>query len=282
MNVVKNLPALVKILGSLPGLHTLKGQIDSARESGDREAEREAILGATIKWGNHLKKSFDIDITVEGKENLPAEGPVVYICNHQSFADIPVLCAVLDTVQFAFVARENLKQVPIYGTWMRRIRSVMIKREDPRAALRAISEGVDLIKEGFSLLIFPEGTRAKCSQMAEFKAGSIKLATKPGVPIIPVSINGSYECFETTEVFRGKCPVGVIIHPAIETAGISRQEEKALTGKVQKIVFDGLTQLCERMGTPIPRDPSEIAAEEAAAAKETAAAKEAAAETESA
>ncbi len=282
MNVVKNLPALVKILGSLPGLHTLKGQIDSARESGDREAEREAILGATIKWGNHLMKSFDIDISVEGKENLPAEGPVVYICNHQSFADIPVLCAVLDTVQFAFVARENLKQVPIYGTWMRRIRSVLIKREDPRAALRAISEGVGLIKEGFSLLIFPEGTRAKCSQMAEFKAGSIKLATKPGVPIIPISINGSYECFETTEVFRGKCPVGVIIHPAIETAGISRQEEKALTGKVQKIVFDGLTKLCERMGTPVPRDPSEIAAEEAAAAKETAAAKEAAAETESA
>lgn len=251
MNIVKNLPALTKILASLPGLHTYKKQMDRARAAGEREAERAAIRAAETKWGNYLMDKFKVDLQVEGKENLPKEGPVVYVSNHQGFVDIPALCAALDTVQFGFIARENLKQVPLYGTWMNRIRSVMIKREDPRAALRAITEGIKYIEEGFSLLIFPEGTRAKGGPMADFKAGSLKLATKPGVPIVPVSINGTYQCFEKTGVFSGHRPVGVIIHPPIETAGLSRQEEKALTGKVQKIVFDGLESLRERMGTPV-------------------------------
>lgn len=251
MNVVKNLPALTKILASLPGLHTYKKQMDAARKAGEPEAERAAIRAAETKWGNYLMKKFDVDLQVEGKENLPKEGPVVYVSNHQGFVDIPALCTALDTVQFGFIARENLKQVPLYGTWMNRIRSVMIKREDPRAALRAISEGIKYIEEGFSLLIFPEGTRAKGGPMADFKAGSLKLATKPGVPIIPVSINGTYQCFEKTGIFSGHRPVGVIIHPPIETKGLSRQEEKALTGKVQKIVYDGLEELRERMGTPV-------------------------------
>ena len=71
------------------------------------------------------------------------------------------------------------------------------------------------------------------------------------MPIIPVSINGTYQCFEKTGVFSGHRPVGVIIHPPIETKDLSRQEEKALTGKVQKIVYDGLEELRERMGTPV-------------------------------
>lgn len=272
MNIVKNIPALIKILGSLPPLHSLKKQIDKARETGDKEAERAAILGATKKWGNHIMTRFHADLQVEGKENLPTEGPVVYVSNHQGFVDIPALCAALDTVQFGFIARENLRQVPLYGTWMRRIRSVMIKREDPRAALRAISEGVEYIKDGFSLLIFPEGTRAKGGPMADFKAGSLKLATKPGVPIIPVSINGTYQCFEKTGVFSGNRPIGVIIHPPIETKGLSRQEEKALTAEVQQIVYDGLQSLRERMGTPVeePAPAEEQAEKESAPAEEQA------------
>ena len=115
MNIVKNLPALTKILASLPGLHTYKKQMDAARKAGEPEAERAAIRAAETKWGNYLMKKFDVDLQVEGKENLPKEGPVVYVSNHQGFVDIPALCTALDTVQFGFIARENLKQVPLYN-----------------------------------------------------------------------------------------------------------------------------------------------------------------------
>lgn len=250
MNIVKNLPALTKILGSLPQLRPLKKEMTRARAAGDAEAERAAILAATSLWGTSLMERFDVDLQVRGREHLPAEGPVVYVSNHQGFVDIPALCAVLDTVQFGFVARDNLRQIPLYGRWMDRIRSIMIHREDPRAALKAIAEGVEYIEEGFSLLIFPEGTRALGGPMGNFKAGALKLATKPGVPIIPVSINGTYQAFEESGVFRGRRPIGIIIHPPVETKGLSRQEEKALTEKVETIVRDGLSTLQQEMNIP--------------------------------
>ena len=102
MNIIKNLPALTKILASLPGLHTYKKQMDRARAAGEPEAERAAIRAAETKWGNYLMDKFKVDLQVEGKENLPKEGPVVYVSNHQGFVDIPALCAALDTVQFGF------------------------------------------------------------------------------------------------------------------------------------------------------------------------------------
>ncbi|MEG0156030.1 MAG: lysophospholipid acyltransferase family protein, partial [Anaerovoracaceae bacterium] len=165
MVIFRNIPGIFKVLFSLPGLSTLKKQIDQARASGDTQAEQAAILGATIKWGSYLVKNFHVSIHVEGREHLPKAGPVVYVCNHQGYADIPVLCSVLDQIQFGFIAKDNLKQIPLYGTWMKRIRSVMIKRDDARASLKAISEGIDNINQGFSMLIFPEGTRAKGGPM---------------------------------------------------------------------------------------------------------------------
>lgn len=242
MVIIRNIPGLVKILSSLPGLTTYKKNIDAARAAGDIEKEKENILGATIKWSNYLVDRFGIDLTVYGRENLPDEGPVVYVCNHQGYADIPILCAVLDKFQVGFIAKDNLKQLPLYGTWMRRIRSVMIKRDDSRASLQAISEGVEYIKQGFSLIIFPEGTRSKDNEVHEFKKGSLKLATKPGVPIVPLTINGSRSIYEDTGVLKpGK--VDVLIHPPVPTADMSRQEEKELTEKMKKIVSDGLEEL---------------------------------------
>lgn len=242
MIIIRNIPGIIKILASLPGLRKYKKNIDAARAAGDIEKEKENILGATIKWGNYLVDHFNIDLTVHGRENLPEEGPVVYICNHQGFADIPILCATLDKFQMGFIARDNLKQLPLYGTWMRRIRSVMIKRDDPRASLKAISEGIEYIEQGFSLVLFPEGTRSKDNEVHEFKKGSLKLATKPGVPIVPLTLDGSRDIYEATGVLRsGK--VDVLIHPPVPTAGMSRWEERELTEKMQKIVADGLVEL---------------------------------------
>lgn len=242
MVIIRNIPGIMKILGSLPGLRTYKKNIDAARASGDIEKEKENILGATIKWGTYLVDHFGIDLTVYGRENLPDEGPVVYICNHQGYADIPILCSVLDKFQVGFIARDNLKQLPLYGTWMRRIRSVMIKREDSRASLQAITEGIQYIHQGFSLILFPEGTRSKDGEVHEFKKGSLKLATKPGVPIVPITINGSRQIYEDTGILQsGK--VDVLIHPPVPTEGMSRQEEKELYDKMKKIVADGLEEL---------------------------------------
>lgn len=270
MKIIQNIPGFIKILFSLPELGKLKREIDKSREAGsaaraaadaarkagnieeaaaadklaiqEENKEKVAILAATDMWGHHLLRSFKIDLTVEGQENLPTKGPVVYVCNHQGFADIPTMCAILNKIQFGFIAKDALNKIPLYGVWMKRIRSVMIKRDDPRASLKAISEGIDYINHGFSMLIFPEGTRAQGGPMNEFKKGALKLATKPGVPIIPISINGTYDVLEKTGVLT-PAPINVIIHSAIPTAGISRIEEKELTDYVFNIVKSGVDEL---------------------------------------
>lgn len=244
MKILQNIPGAVKLYGTLGHLNKYKKAIDTARASGDFAAERENILAAATLWSSNVMKMFGTDLNVAGKENLPAEGPVVYIGNHQGYADIIAYCAALDSVQFGFVAKDDLGKIPIYGKWIRRIRSVLIKRGDARESMRAIDEGIELIRQGFSLMIFPEGTRSLGPEMGEFKRGAFKLATKPGVPVIPVSINGSYHMFEETGVVRGT-KIDVMIHPAVKTEGLSRKEEKELTLQVEETVRNGVKQLQE-------------------------------------
>lgn len=245
MKIIQNIPGVVRIYHSLRHLNPYKREIEDARAKGDYEKERENIRMAEDIWSNKIMDLFDSEIIVHGKENLPKKGPVVFIGNHQGYADIVAYCAAISpSIAFAYVAKDDLERIPIYGAWMARIRSVFIKRDDPRASLKAIDEGVELIKKGFSLMIFPEGTRSKGGEPGIFKRGAFKLAVKPGVPIIPVSLNGSYKMFEETGVVKG-ARIDVMIHPSVETKGISRQEEKEMCLAVEKTVKDGIRKLQE-------------------------------------
>ena len=148
-------------------------------------------------------------------------------------------------IVFKMFAKEELGKLPFFGKWIARIRSVFIERDDPRASLNAIKKGIEYINDGFSLVIFPEGTRSRGPDPGPFMKGSTKLATKPGVPIIPISLNGSYRMFEEEGRIRG-AKISLMIHEPIETKGMSRDEEKHLSDRVEKIVTDGVRELQAR------------------------------------
>ena len=244
MVIFRNIPALFKLYGSLPKLQTLKKQIDSAREAKEYEAERKYIRQACDIWSDTLIKSFGMELHVSGKENLPTEGPVVFVSNHQGYADIIMQLAALDTIQFGFVAKDDLIKIPLFGKWILRIRSVSMHRDETKEAVKAILEGIKYIKDGFSLMIFPEGTRSKGPEMGKFKKGAFKLATKPKVPIVPVTIHGSYRAFEDNGVFKG-ARVDVVVHPPVETKDLSKQDETALVNQVETTIRDSLLKLQE-------------------------------------
>ena len=239
MVIFRNIPAAIKLITSLRYLKRYKKNIEDAKLSGDTEKERENILLCMKDWSPRITGALGVDLNVTGRENLPTEGPVVFVSNHQSYADILALCASIDTIPFGFIAKEEIKKIPFYGKWLIRIRSVLMKRGDARASLKAILEGIDLINQGFSLLIFPEGTRSKGGPMIHFKKGALKLATKPKVPIVPITLNGTYRLYEETGVMRG-AHVDVIIHPAIETKDLDKQAERELSDRVENIIRSGL------------------------------------------
>ena len=227
MKIIPNIPAAAKLVYCLRYFNKYKKQIDAAKASGDTEKERELILAATSTWGPMVIDMFGSELIVEGLENLPEQGPVVIVGNHQGYADIVAYFAAFQKFQFGFVAKKELGKIPLYGEWMPRVRSVFIERNDPRASLEAIKRGVELIEQGFSLVIYPEGTRSKGPECGPFMKGSLKLATKPGVPIVPVSMHGTYKMYEQTGVMRG-ARIRIIVHEPIPTAGMSRKEEKDL------------------------------------------------------
>lgn len=242
MKIFANIPGAIKFLKTLKRMQPYKAAIENARAAGDFEKEREYILKATSSWGPMIMEAFGSTVNVHGLENLPDKGPVVFVGNHQGYADIFSYFTAFRKFQFGFVARENLARLPFYGEWIVRIRSVLIKRDDPRASMKAINEGIEYIKQGFSLVIFPEGTRSLGPDPGRFHRGSLKLATKPGVPIIPVSINGSYRMFEEEGRLKG-ARIDILVHEPIETKNLTKQEEKELNDIVEKTVVDGVRQL---------------------------------------
>ena len=235
MIILRNIPNAIRIVRATNDFGILREQIYLARGKGQFERERRMILLAESRWGKRLCESVGINIEVTGRENLPTKGPVLYVSNHQSYADIPVHCAVLDTIQFGFVAKKELRKLPVYGPFIEDIRSVLIDRTNAKTSMKAILEGISYINDGFSLLIFPEGTRSKGPEIGEFHAGSLKLATKPEVPVIPITMDGSYRAFEDNGMFKG-CNVRYTIHKPIETKGMSRQEKANLAEEVEQIV----------------------------------------------
>ncbi len=239
MIIVRNIPGASKLLFSLPGLTKYKRAIDQGRRTGDLEMEKENMLKATRKWGRDFVQNFHIDLDIQGQEHLPREGAVVYVANHVGFADIPILCAALPHLPFGFVAKDDLGKIPFYGTWMKRIRGVMMKRDDPRASLKAIAQGIEHLKLGFSLVIFPEGTRSLGGDMKDFKKGSLKLATKARVPIVPITIQGTSAIYEDRGILSS-APVSVKIHPPIPTQGLSKEEEAGLSELVHETIKKAL------------------------------------------
>lgn len=217
-------------------------KIKKYRDLGDDVKEREQILNSTTTWGGGIMKKYRIDLTVTGIENIP-EGPVVFVSNHQGYADIPVYGAAITMKQIGFVAKTSLGKIPVFGEWIRDIRSVFIERDDPRSSLKTIEEGIGLLNRGFSLVIFPEGTRSKGAHMGEFKKGSLRLATKPGIPVVPVTLNGTYHVFEEKGHVQSGAKVDFFIHPAIETKDLSKQEAGNLAEKVEEIVRTKLEEL---------------------------------------
>lgn len=242
MAIIRNIPTLIKVLGSISRLDAHSKEIAEAREAGDPVLERK-LIGQDIRlWSTSLANEFNLTIEIENPENLPEEDGFVMIANHQGYADILALIIAMNGRQLGFIAKEELQKVPYIGKWIKTIRGLFIKRGDTREALKSMKEGIDLVKNGYNLAIFPEGTRSRGPKMGKFKAGSFKLATKAKAPIVPVSISGSYKCFEE-KGYAQPATIKVMIHPPIETKDLSRQDIMEIEKEIPSTIQNGLSML---------------------------------------
>ena len=135
-------------------------------------------------------------LIVLGKENIPTDTAVLYVGNHRSYFDI-ILGYIAVPGITGFIAKKEMNRYPLLRVWMRYIHCLFLDREDIRQGLQTILAGVEKVKSGISVFVFPEGTRNKSDdEFLPFKAGSLKIAEKSGCPIVPVAINHSDDIFE--------------------------------------------------------------------------------------
>jgi len=151
----------------------------------------EDVHKIAIKWGNAILKFTGIEIELYDKEKIYKDGPVIIISNHQSLFDIFIFYSFLD-ISFRWMAKKSLFSWPIIGPSMKAAGYIAVEREDRKKAMQSLFEAADQIKQGKSVIIFPEGTRGKIDgKMLPFKNGSFILANKANVVLQPVVIWGS-------------------------------------------------------------------------------------------
>lgn len=212
-------------------------KINTYRAAGDNKAEWQEIADTQAEWIDDVITTFDLHFHVQGREHLSKDS-CVYIANHQSYFDIMAVTRVVQGYQVGFIAKEEFKKIPLLSPWITGVRGIFLARGDAREALKSLKVGGQYLKEGFSLCIFPEGTRMKTPGLGEFKAGSFKLATKAKVPVVPIAIEGTRAIFEEQNRLIRGAEAKVTVLPPIPTADMSRTEQAELPEKVRSLIND--------------------------------------------
>ena len=185
-------------------------------------------------------------VEIEGLENLDPERPAILIANHSGLHDILSLAAGLP-IQFRWIAKKSLFRVPFMGWHMRRSGYIAIDRENPRETAKSVIKAADAIRSGMSAVIFPEGTRSRTGTLGRFYSGAFSLALRTGVPLIPITIEGSYRVIVpmTLQVNPGVV-IRIRIGTPIDLSPYERNGKHQLMEDVFQIMNRDLEQLRAR------------------------------------
>ena len=195
------------------------------------------------KWAKRLMRLAGFTIEVQGQENLIDE-PCVFVANHQGYFDIPTVLTTLGGV-YPFVAKEEIRKMPFVTDWMEQIGCVFIHRDNIRLSMKAINQAIEKVENGKSIIIFPEGTRAKGPVPNQFKAGAFRIAEKTKSPITPVAIQGTYKAMEANHNFIKPTHIKVRILPAIATAEMSKEELRQLPAMMEQLIAKNLKEMVD-------------------------------------
>jgi 1-acyl-sn-glycerol-3-phosphate acyltransferase len=200
-------------------------------------------------WCRLVAWSIFARIQVYGTENVSADQNYVYMANHSSLIDTPALFAYLPH-QFRIMAKKELFWVPFMGWHLWSAGNFPIDRSDPRKTAKSLRSVIEGVRAGKSLAVFPEGTRTPDGRLQEFKHGAFKIAVRAGVPIVPVSIRGTFKLLPKTTLAPRPGRVDVIIGEPIDTREYSDRNLGELIARTRAAIEDNLYAVpCEEKET---------------------------------
>lgn len=191
------------------------------------------------KYALNLIDISGSSVSIYGSENIPNE-PVVFVANHQGNFDAMLILGYID-VPKRFIVKKEFENKSIINSYMNSTGCLYLDRDNPRNAIKTINDAVDILKNNESIVIFPEGTRSRCANMNEFKAGAFKLAVKSGAKIVPLTINNTYKVMEENGLPLTASNLEMHIHSPIDTKSLSKDDLKNVHKIVEEIIKSKLT-----------------------------------------
>lgn len=202
-----------------------------------------------LKWLSKLVlKSLGVKLRViyKNRKNintLEREKGIIFVCNHQSNLDIPTIVSALH-IDVGFVAKKEMKSWPFFSIWMKKSKCVFLNRENPREGIKDIKEAVKLVKEGYPIVIFPEGERTIDGGILRFKKGSFKLASETNGIIVPLTVKGTFDIQKRGEwKMKRNQLVTIVVDEPIYVADLPKEELKELSTRVREIIENNYNKI---------------------------------------
>ena len=238
MSILRTIALFVYLFGYMIVHYGVLRRGERALAAGDTDTVERIVAENIPRWSRGVLNVTGVQLVVEGLENIPKDTPCVFVGNHRSYYDIPLLLAGLDAPH-GILAKEELGKIPLLNRWMKLLGCVFVKRDDVRASVKALNDATAIVQSGKSFIIFPEGTRYKGEEggAGEFKNGAFRIAVKTGVPVVPVAISGARALFEAHGNRAVPGPVRIRVLPPIRTAGMSKAEQKQLPDAVRQTIL---------------------------------------------
>ncbi len=200
-------------------------------------------------WARLLLEVGRVRVRVRGLEHIEADKQYVFVGNHRSLIDTPVVLANIP-VRFLFLVNAKYVRLPFLGTHLRRTGHFSVEPEDVRASMKAMTEAARAVSERkVSILLFPEGSRAR-GPMEEFKEGAAYIAIKAGIPVVPFALKGTREILPIGSILVRGGPVELVFGEPIPVEGYRLKDRARLT----QLMFDRVSAL---LGEPAPSPADE-------------------------
>ena len=185
-----------------------------------------------------------VRFSVTGRERIDPRGVYVYTPNHQSLLDPPIIWTSLGSParHIAFLVKKELGRVPILGYGIKQLGFVFVDRSNTERALASARRAAERLRAGRSFAVFPEGTRTRDGRLLPFKRGAFHMAVEAGVPVVPVSLDGTYRAMPRGAMRLRSVPIRLTIHDPIPTAGLTQEDVPELTERVRAIVASAVTE----------------------------------------